>query len=394
MIDKLIDEDQVGYLKGRNIASVIRNVDDVIEYLNVTNKAGYLLALDYKKAFDTISKEFMLESLRIFGFKEQFRNWVKLLVTDTFSSISHGGWISSPFVLKSGIRQGCPFSPLAFVLAVEVLAIKIRNSHIAGIHLPAINQNRKTLKINQLADDTTLFLNSKDDMMVAKTIIDHFSTLSGLKLNHLKNNAMRLGKQAIEPDIPFNTTNKIKILGVFFTNDKGAGNIEDNWKNRIDNIENTIQLWSQRDLGISGKIIVIKTFLLSQLIFVMQSIGLPENAITKINRLLYKFLWQRKFSNKKAFEKIKRKVMESDISKGGLGMVNIRRIQEGFRIKWANTLLRDKGKKWTHIPTWHLEKLASGLGCFQLNCKPQDVIGIEDIKSTFWKEVLRVYLKQ
>ena len=388
VLDKLIDEDQVGYLKGRNIASVIRNIDDVIEYMNATNKAGYLLALDYQKAFDTISKEFILESLNIFGFREQFRNWVKLIVTDTFSSINHGGWISSPFVLKSGIRQGCPFSSIAFILAV-----KIRNSQIDGIHLPSIDQNIKTLNINQLADDTTLFLNSKEDMKKAKTIIDHFSSLSGLKLNYLKTKAMRLGRQIIEPELPFNTTNKIKILGIFFTNDKSAANIEDNWKHRVDKIENIIKSWSQRDLGISGKLIVIKTFLLSQLIFIMQSIGLPENALVKINRILYKYLWQRKFSNKKAFEKIKRRVMESDISKGGLGMVNVRRIQESFRIKWAKTLLSDKSRKWTLIPKWHLEKLAPGLGCFQLNCRPHKVIGMDDIKSTFWKEVLFVYLK-
>ena len=52
MIGKLINEDQVGYLKGRNISSVIRTIDDVIGYLNMTNK----------------TKEFMLETLDVFWF--------------------------------------------------------------------------------------------------------------------------------------------------------------------------------------------------------------------------------------------------------------------------------------------------------------------------------------
>ena len=58
------------------------------------------------------------------------------------------------FSLKSGIRQGCPLSALLFIIAVEVLAIGIRNSNeVIGVTL-----NNKQFKITQLADDTTLFL--------------------------------------------------------------------------------------------------------------------------------------------------------------------------------------------------------------------------------------------
>ena len=55
VIGKLINKDQAGYLKGRNISSVIRTVDDVKGYLSMTKKSGCLLALDYQKAFDSIS---------------------------------------------------------------------------------------------------------------------------------------------------------------------------------------------------------------------------------------------------------------------------------------------------------------------------------------------------
>ena len=62
-----------------------------------------------------------------------FLKWVSVLTKGTASAISHGGWVSEPFKVLCGIRQGCPFSFLAFVLAVELLAIKIRNSSLAGI---------------------------------------------------------------------------------------------------------------------------------------------------------------------------------------------------------------------------------------------------------------------
>ena len=50
-------------------------------------------------------------------------------------------------------------------------------------------------------------------------------------------------------------------------------------------------------------------FLASQLIYTMQSISLPEKVLTNANRLCYKFIWQKRFSNRKEFEKIKRVIM-------------------------------------------------------------------------------------
>ena len=78
----------MGYLKGRNISNILRNIDDVIDYLNMSDKAGYLLALDYCKAFDSISKYFIIETFKLFGFGEKFTICVKILISNTFSGIN------------------------------------------------------------------------------------------------------------------------------------------------------------------------------------------------------------------------------------------------------------------------------------------------------------------
>ena len=69
---------------------------------------------------------------------------------------------------------------------------------------------------------------------------------------------------------------KIKILGIVFENGKRAIDIDENWTGRIEKLTRIIQLWRKRDLSIMGKILIVKCFLVSQLIYIMQSIGLPE----------------------------------------------------------------------------------------------------------------------
>ena len=394
VITTIVNEDQVGYIKGRNISTVIRTIDDAINYLNKTKKAGYLLAIDYSKAFDSISKTFMLDAFSRFGFGPKFLRWVSVLNKGCISSINHGGWISEPFDLLCGIKQGCPFSPLAFVLSVELLAIKIRNSSITGIVTPHTEEeNQNNLKIKQYADDTTFFLRNKEDMTRSIEILNSFQRFSGLKMNRQKTKALRIGTQGQENGVPFQTVEKIKILGIYFENGKLARDIKENWCNRVAEVNRIIKDWSRRDLSIQGKIIVAKTFLISKLVYVMQSISLPQEILKKINLILYKFLWQKKYSNRKAFEKVKRKVMESKPENGGLNMINLIEFQNLFYLQWAGKLFHAKQhENWSYIPKWHFDKLAKGNKIFSVNCKPGQSKNLDSIDNEFWTETIKAYL--
>jgi len=75
---------------------------------------------------------------------------------------------------------------------------------------------------------------------------------------------------------------KIKILGIVFAPGKMAKKIEDNWEKRVTNLLTMIKEWCKRDLSIQGKIIVIKTFLISQFTYVMQSVGLPKPILINV----------------------------------------------------------------------------------------------------------------
>ena len=55
IIDKLIGSQQKGFMKGRQISVIHRQIDDLLNIQRITNSEGMLVALDFKQAFDSVS---------------------------------------------------------------------------------------------------------------------------------------------------------------------------------------------------------------------------------------------------------------------------------------------------------------------------------------------------
>ena len=396
VINKLIEPDQVGFMKGRNISSIIRTIDDTIRYLSVKDKPGIIFALDYKAAFDTISKDFIIWSFKQFNFGEDFIKWVTVLMKNTNSSINYHGWISSKIEVDTGIRQGCPFSPMAFILALELIAIRIRSDPtIKGIRLPkGLNQEDCTLKVQLYADDITLLLQDKHDLKNALTLVNYFSKFSGLAMNRNKSEGMWVGSNAENMDEPYNLkwTKQVKILGIYFNNETPASEIEKNWSGRIEKINQIICRWYKRNLSLMAKICITKSLLISQIVHILQSLSMPEHVLTKINTILFRFIWKKKYTNTKAFEKIKRRTICKDTENGGLSMINIKDMQNSFLLTWVTKLRNDKDEKWKRIPIEEMSKLGSNLSCFLANNESKKFKGLNTIYNPFWKSVLKCWL--
>ena len=119
------------------------------------------------------------------GFGESFVNWVRLFYTNVQSAVNVNGYLSSFFSLSRGVRQGCPLSPLLYVLVSEVLAVNIRaNPLIKGLSLPGVPQPLSP--ISQYADDTSLVVCSDPAICAVFQTYDRYERGSGSKLNMSK----------------------------------------------------------------------------------------------------------------------------------------------------------------------------------------------------------------
>jgi len=86
---------------------------------------------------------------------------------------------------------------------------------------------------------------------------------------------------------------KVKIVGIVFDKNKSAGEVSENWETRIDKIKRIVKSWMKRNLTIIGKIQVVKTFILSQFVYILQGIYVKKQIIDEINTILYRFIWKR-----------------------------------------------------------------------------------------------------
>ena len=65
------------------------------------------------------------------------------------------------FLIKSGIRQGCPLSPLLFKIVLEVLDTAIRQER----EIESIQMGREEVKLSLYADDTILYIENPEDFI-------------------------------------------------------------------------------------------------------------------------------------------------------------------------------------------------------------------------------------
>ena len=73
---------------------------------------------------------FMIKTLNKVGIEGTYLNVIKAIHDKPTANIILNGEKLKAFPLRSGMRQGCPLSPLLFNIVLEVLATAIREERI------------------------------------------------------------------------------------------------------------------------------------------------------------------------------------------------------------------------------------------------------------------------
>ena len=200
VIASVVSPDQTCGVPGRTISENLALLRDTIDYAEMENQPVAFLSLDQEKAFDRVDWNFLSRTLEAMGFGSSFRQWILLFYTDVESAVILNGWTSPFFQPSRGVRQGCPLSPLLYVLCAEVLACNLRaSSGIAGVHLP---NSAQELRVSGYADDTTVVITTDESLPAVFTVYRQYEAGSGAKLNRSKSKGLWLGAWKHRSDSP------------------------------------------------------------------------------------------------------------------------------------------------------------------------------------------------
>jgi len=346
IVNKLIKEEQVAYVNDRFIGDGIRLIYDVIEKTSSNNMEGFLAAIDFEKAFDSISWDYMYATLRRFGFSEQFISYVKTLYSGIESCVMNNGTTTKYFPIRRGVRQGDPLSPYLFILSIEPLAESIRNN----INIEGIKLGNKEIKLSLYADDLSIFLKNLASLKEVKKTLKKFKNISGLKYNCEKTEILPLGRCETPQDalgLIWKDT-KIKILGVIFNKVQIVD--QDNYSIIKSKLKSKLNMWKMRGLSLIGKIQIIKAFGVSQVLYITNMVGCSREFLNEINRIIFGFLWNGQ-------DKVKRKVIIADYDNGGLKMINLESTIQTQRIMWIKRYLEGYSHPWKTYLKNHINKL-------------------------------------
>lgn len=155
----LVNPDQTCGVKGRAGSFNLLLIRDIISWVEERDLPLCILSLDQEKAFDRVNHEFLFKVSEKMNVGERFISWVRVFYNKVYSRVKINGFLSEPIEQRGGVRQGCPLSPLLYVLFIEPLAERTRNEqNIEGVHIPGGLGER--VKVSQYADDTTVFIST------------------------------------------------------------------------------------------------------------------------------------------------------------------------------------------------------------------------------------------
>ena len=222
-------------------------VNEWLLQINKDKLIGFI-ALDFRKAFDVLSHEIIIEKLRYYGFDRSALSWFHSYLTERSQKVVINNNVFSDIgYLKFGVPQGSILGPLIFILFINDISLHLNYSKLYSCaddtSLCAFDTTVEKLQTNisldlKLVEDWC----QQNKLVINNTKSKCMIICTHQKRKHLKTDVLSVSVN----DALLENVNYYKILGLYI--DKNL-----KWKIHIDHVCNEISkliglLWRNKHL--------------------------------------------------------------------------------------------------------------------------------------------------
>ncbi|CAI5998615.1 unnamed protein product [Closterium sp. NIES-65] len=317
-LGRVISPEQYGFLPGRRLTDAVGLVADIIDSARNDNEKWFLLLVDFKKAFDFVSRGYLFRTMRAMGFPDRFVRWAEGLHEGTQTRLLVNGWMGEGVEVISGVRQGCPLAPYLFLCAVEPLAQTVLRKKM-GISKEASER----LAYIGYADDTTLVLEGKHQLIKAEKVLAKFELTSGLATNRDKSVVLPLGNnlgRTTGRSHSFRRAKKDeaeKLLGVWIT---PSGSCLPTWEKTSEDISRKVKKWEQTYLPTTARTAVVNSYTMPKAAFQAQVYPPPAKQWGVISKTFENFVSGNKATADRVFRLWSKVLLYTPRKLGGVGV--------------------------------------------------------------------------
>ena len=209
LVGKVVSKAQGDFVESRQILDAVLIANDAIDSVFKNNENDIFCKLDIEKAYDNVDWYFLLTVMQKMGFGEKWIGWIKWYISTASFSVLVNGTLTGFFQSSKGLRQGDPFSPYLFVIAMEVFSSLLKRVVDGGFMSSCRVQGRSEegVQISHLlfTDDTLVFCQaSQDHLTYLSWLLIWFEAVSGLRINLEKNELIPVGRVENIDDLALN----------------------------------------------------------------------------------------------------------------------------------------------------------------------------------------------
>jgi hypothetical protein len=175
--------DQGGFRRLEEGMGQFLSLTEVVRRRANDNKPTYVLYIDFQKAFPSVPHEALWKKLRHIGIPENIIKFLDTTYKGSTFRMRVGDELSDNYPMEIGTKEGCPLSPLLFIIFVNDLFKKL-----PGVIVPGITKGQKYNDTGKLyADDAAAFFDNLEDLEKGCRIITEWvDKWKTLKIGHAK----------------------------------------------------------------------------------------------------------------------------------------------------------------------------------------------------------------